>query len=163
MSDPLATYLHDHLAGAAHAIELVKDMRDKNSGDPLGDFAARLLTEIQTDRDTLQQIANRVGAASDKLKNVAGWMSEKIARLKLGHDSGDALGIFEALEFLELGIHGKRDLWSALRTAATTDTRLQGVDFGELEARAEAQRNSVDELRLGFVRKALSPKVSQKS
>ena len=71
--------------------------------------------------------------------------------------------VFEALEFLELGIHGKRDLWTALRTAATTDRRFQGVDFGELEARAESQWNSVDELRLVFARKALSPKVSQKS
>ena len=28
MDDPLATYLHDHLAGCAHAVDLLKAIRD---------------------------------------------------------------------------------------------------------------------------------------
>ena len=35
-SDPLTTYLQDHLAGALHAIELLKAMRDHFSGEPSG-------------------------------------------------------------------------------------------------------------------------------
>jgi hypothetical protein len=36
MSDPLGTYLHDHLAGAAYAIELVEFMRDLHNENDLG-------------------------------------------------------------------------------------------------------------------------------
>jgi len=40
MSDPLTTYLQDHFGGAAHAIELLKAMRDHHAKEPLGQFAA---------------------------------------------------------------------------------------------------------------------------
>jgi hypothetical protein len=50
MSDPLGTYLHDHLAGAAHAINLVEFMCDRYEGGELGQFAAWLLVEIESDR-----------------------------------------------------------------------------------------------------------------
>ena len=39
MSDPLTTYLQDHLAGALQAIELLKAMSDGHAGEPLGQFA----------------------------------------------------------------------------------------------------------------------------
>jgi hypothetical protein len=39
MSDPLATYLRDHLAGSVHAIELVEAIRDQHSDQPLARFA----------------------------------------------------------------------------------------------------------------------------
>jgi hypothetical protein len=38
MDKPLAIYLHDHLAGAALAADLLKAMKDKHPGDPLGDL-----------------------------------------------------------------------------------------------------------------------------
>ena len=53
------------------------------------------------------------------------------------------MGIFEALEFLEVGIHGKVELWRALAAVAAADTRLQGIDFEQLVARAEKQRAMV--------------------
>ena len=36
---PLVTYLQDHLAGALHAIELLKAMCQHFAGEPLGTFA----------------------------------------------------------------------------------------------------------------------------
>jgi hypothetical protein len=33
MSEPLTTYLQDHLAGSVHAIELVETIRDHSAGD----------------------------------------------------------------------------------------------------------------------------------
>lgn len=151
-NDPLATYLHDHLAGAKHAIELIQDMRDEFKGQPLGTFAASILAEIEADRDTLAQLAERVGSGSRHVKEAAAWLSEKVARLKMGPDPNDRLGTFEALEFLELGIHGKWALWRALLTVAPSDPRLQGTNFEELSARAESQRSSVDQLRLEWAR-----------
>ena len=60
MSDPLATYLHDHLGGARAAIDLLGAMRDHQKDKPLGDFAAYLLAEVEADRDTLQRLAEKV-------------------------------------------------------------------------------------------------------
>jgi hypothetical protein len=148
MGDPLATYLHDHLAGAAYAIDLVEFMRDQHKGNDLGEFAARLLVDIKTDRDVLRQLAERAGAGSSTLKEVTAWLGEKGSRLKLRHEARDGLGIFEALEFLELGIYGKLELWRALGAVAGADTRLQDIDFEQLGARAEQQRVMVDNWRL---------------
>lgn len=45
MSDSLATYLQDHLAGAAYAIDVVEFMRDKHKDQEMGQFASTLLVE----------------------------------------------------------------------------------------------------------------------
>jgi len=51
MTDALTTYLQDHLAGAMRAIELLKAIRNHHGGEPLGQFASELLSEIEADRD----------------------------------------------------------------------------------------------------------------
>jgi hypothetical protein len=84
-------------------------------------------------------------------------MAGRASRLKLTHESNHSLGAFEALEFLEIGIHGKWALWRALDVAAAADSRLNDMDFKQLAARAEAQRLLVDERRLETARRALQP------
>jgi hypothetical protein len=157
MTDPLTTYLQDHLAGALQAIELLKAMRDHHVGKPLGEFAAELLVEIEADRDVLARLTERVGGTPGGLKEWGAWVAEKVSRLKLKHGTGDGLGTFEALEFLVLGIHGKSALWRALSLVAPADLRLRGMDFDQLEARAESQHAMVDERRLACARSALCP------
>src|SRR5437588_11562395 len=107
MNDPLVTYLHDHLAGAMHAVDLLETIRKQHAGEPLSEFAATLLADIEADRDVLKALAERAGDGSSGLKEFTGWLSEKVTRLKMGGGPGNRLGTFEALEFLELGIHGK--------------------------------------------------------
>lgn len=152
MSDALATYLQDHLAGAQHAIDLLQNLRTRHAGKPLGQFAAGLLEEIEADRGVLRGLAERVGGPSG-LKELGAWLSEKLSRIKLD-DRADGFGTFEALEFLELGIRGKRLLWIALSTLAVTDPRLQGTDLGQLIAHAENQEKQVEERRLEIARTA---------
>jgi hypothetical protein len=156
MSDSLTTYLQDHLAGALHAIELLKAMRDHHAGEPLGVFATRILVEVESDRDVLARLTERMGGASGGPKEWAAWMTEKVSRLKLKHGSGN-LGTFESLEFLVLGIHGKWALWRALAVAADSDPRLAGTDFGALIARAGEQHARVEERRLSYAKSALGP------
>jgi hypothetical protein len=151
-SDALTTYLQDHLAGALHAIELLKAMRDHFSGEPLGTFATEMLKEIEADRDALAKLAEGVGGTAGGMKEWAAWLSEKVSRLKLKHGSADGLGTFEALEFLIIGIHGKRALWRAMGEVASFDKRLHGFDFDELIARAENQHGRVEERRLACAR-----------
>jgi hypothetical protein len=155
MSDSLGTYLRDHLAGAAYAIELLEFMRDQHKNDELGPFAAQLLVEIEEDRDILRQLAERVGAGGTTIKELTAWLGEKLSRMKLGHD-GD-LATFEGLEFLTVGIHGKWVLWCALAAVAPGDPRLEGLDFAALAARAQSQHDRVDERRLEAARAALRP------
>jgi hypothetical protein len=155
MNDSLGTYLADHLAGAMHAIEVLKNIRSQYGEQPLGQFARNILKEVEADRDTLQELAERVGSGSSTVKETAAWVAEKFSRLKLSHDPANGIGTFEALEFLVLGIHGKLVLWRALASVSSDDSRLQGMGYQRLIARAESQYASVEEHRLSVARSAL--------
>jgi hypothetical protein len=128
-------------------------MRDQHKNDDIGLFAARLLAEIKADRDVLQQIVVRVGGGdSSVVKEFTAWFGEKVSRMKLRHEAGDGLGLFESLEFLALGITGKLKLWRALDVAAMSNSRLRGLDFHQLAARAENQHAMVERRRLEAAR-----------
>jgi hypothetical protein len=163
MDSPVSAYLHDHLGGATHGIDLLKHLQDQYSSDPLGQFASALLVEIEADRAVLQGLSDRVGSVSSGLKEMAGWLTEKVSRLKLNHGHRYGLGTFEALEFLQLGIHGKLALWRALAVLSPADARLQAVDFERLAARAESQHAQVEERRLHLARTALGPAANRAS
>jgi hypothetical protein len=83
---------------------LIQHLCGEHRGQPLGAFASELLAEIEADRETLRGLYDKLGAIPDPLKEAAGWLSEKLSRLKLKTGTGDQLAIFEALEFLELGV-----------------------------------------------------------
>ena len=51
MNDPLATYLHDHLAGADMAIDLLQAMEKRQKDQSLGQFAGYILAEVRQDRE----------------------------------------------------------------------------------------------------------------
>ena len=155
MSDPLATYMHDHLAGARAAIDLLEAMRKQQQGQPLGEVVTALQTEIQADFDTLRQLAEKAGGGSNVLKELTGWLGEKATRWKLGQSSADRFGTFEALEFLALGIRGKMSMWLALDVAAPREPRLAGFDFRRLADRAESQYKTVEQQRLSLAASAL--------
>ncbi len=157
MSDPLATYLHDHLAGSNLATEILRDLQEQHPAEPLGQFAAALLIELEEERQVLQQIIDRVGAESSTLKEATAWVSEKVSRFKLRRASSGEVGIFEALEALSLGILGRAALWRALSVIAPTDARVRGMNFDALLARAQAQHSQVEERRLQIAATALGP------
>jgi hypothetical protein len=161
--NPLAIYLADHLAGSVHAIEVLKNIREVYDREPLGTFAADLLVEIEADRAVLQNLAERVGTGSSTIKELGAWTSEKISRMKLRHGSGNELCTFEALEFLEMGIHGKWALWRGLAGLVPSEPRLEGLDYGTLIARAENQHDRVERWRLDIARLALLPQYASTS
>ena len=152
-NDPLAIYLHDHLAGSKVAIDLLRALRDQHAGEALGQFAAELLVEIEADRVVLRELVERAGAGrSNRVKEGLAWLSEKVIRVKLHRRAGRGLGTFQMLETLALGILGKLTLWQALEAIATADSRLRSVDFDHLTARAQAQHDQVEERRLEAAR-----------
>lgn len=157
MKDPLAAYLHDHLAGATFAVELLEALRDQHLGEPLGSFAAELLREIEDDRTALQNLAHEVEPSSNLIKETVTWLAEKASRLKLRRNSQGTLGTFESLEALSLGILGKVALWRALASIARDDPRVRGMSYGKLIERALEQHAKVEQRRIEAASIALAP------
>lgn len=156
MSDLLAIYLNDHLAGSTVGVELARRARGSNEGTGLGDFLVTLTAEIEEDRDTLQDVMEAVDAGRDRLKVTGAWAGEKLGRLKL---NGSLIGYSPLsrvveVEGLRLGVEGKACLWKMLRELA--DPRLSGFDFDALIVRAERQRDELELHRLEAGRLALS-------
>lgn len=146
MADPIATYLHDHLAGARFAVGLLKDLASQDLNNDVKCFSAGLLEEVEADRLVLEGFANRIGADSSTFKEAAAWVAQKAGRFKLTLD--EPMGIFEAIEVLALGVLGKLALWSALETVRETDNRLEGLGLEQLKARALTQHQRLESLRL---------------
>ncbi len=143
----LSTYLHDHTAGAQHAVELFRALKEAHAGTSLGQAADELLQQVVEDLAVLERVATKAGAPGFQLKQLAGWMADKVSRLKLA-PLGNAFNTFEALEFLSLGILGKRALWKTLLAIATGHPELHGIDFTALIARADAQYAATEAMRL---------------
>jgi hypothetical protein len=156
MSDPLVTYIEDHKAGAALAIDLLETMKARHDDEALSEFAGSILVRVQEDEGTLRNLAKAIGARSNILKEAVAWVGEKASRIKLGAGLSGAFGTFETLEFLSLGIQGKISLWRALQVVSTADARLGGLDYELLIARAQEQFKRVEERRLATATIALS-------
>ena len=155
MSEPLAAYLQDHLAGSNFAIELLKNMEEQHNGEPLGEFASAELKLLLEDRQILQGILDRLDAGTSPLKEATGWLAEKASRFKLRHLSSREFGTFEALELLAVGVHGRVSLWRALSVIAPANIRIPQEDFDTLAARAQAQHDRVEQRRLEVAPAAL--------
>jgi hypothetical protein len=158
MSDPLAIYLHDHLAGSHFAVKLLESLESQYKKDELGRFAAMLRVEIQKDQDALQRIVDQVGKAHLDLTEAIGWVGEKASQFKLHRDdSGGGIGTFEALETLLLGVRGKLALWEALPAIREIDRRIPAEDFGQLAVRADQQIATVEQQRRNLIGATFAP------
>lgn len=146
----LETYLNDHLAGSVVALELLEQLQQRHADTPLEEFAAALHAEISADRDELQRVMQRLEIAPSKTRKATGWLTEKLAQVKLYFDGPADKGfhLLETLEVLSLGIEGKRSLWRALAHAVDQLPALASIDFDTLIRRAEDQRSQVEVVRL---------------
>jgi hypothetical protein len=155
--DALATYLNDHLGGAAFGSDLARKLESEGD-DGLKADMAQIAPQIEEDRESLAALVDKLDMTQNPVKQATGWVAEKVGRVKLsGLSSGDSdLGTFLSLEALSLGIEGKRSLWLALQEIAGSDSRLTEVDLVRLTERAEAQREVVERHRREFARRALA-------
>jgi hypothetical protein len=153
MDNPLAVYLHDHLAGSKFAVEMLEKLSSEFGGTCGGDVAAELLVQVQADRKILEQLIEKTGKAHPDPYDALGWIAERISRIKLHHDDPFGLGTFEAFEAISLGILGKRALWEALRQSS--DARVSGPDYDALIRRAEQQFRTANQCRLELATTAL--------
>jgi methyl-accepting chemotaxis protein len=153
----LATYLSDHLAGAAAALEILETLEKRPDAPELNRFAAELGKAIAEDRDELAQLMRRAGLTVSSVRRAAGWISEKAAELKVHIDDplDGSLRTFELIEIVAQGIDGKRALWAALAKIATGMPQLQ-ADYPRLSQRADSQRQAIEDRRLQWATAALT-------
>jgi hypothetical protein len=116
MTDPLAVYLHDHLAGFR--------------GAPLGNFAAAILPEIEQDREVLKGIVDRLGEGHADLKEAAAWFAERPA--------GSSWRAIRATPSESRARHRSGARYSLFRSRTTA---FAAPIYQQLGKRAEARRH----------------------
>ncbi|HVL95306.1 MAG TPA: hypothetical protein VM266_05555 [Solirubrobacteraceae bacterium] len=154
----LSTYLNDHLAAATGGVELAKRARGSNEGTPYGELLARLERELEEDRQALMDVMGRLAVDRNQLKVGAGWLAEKVGRLKINDQitGYSPLSRVVELEGLQLLVAGNRALWATLADVAAGRPEVEPVDFTGAVARAEAQLAAIEPLRAQAAREALA-------
>lgn len=143
----LSIYLNDHLAGATTGVELARRVAGSNRDRPeLSEPLEGVRAEIEADRQTLELLMDRLAVRRSLVKPPAGWLAEKLGRLKLnGRLRGySPLSRVVELEGLCIGISGKIELWRALEQGLGAE--WGGFEFRRLRERADRQRAVVEEL-----------------
>ena len=149
-TDLLGIYLNDHLAGATAGTRRAQYMVRTLRGSPLAEELEPIATEIAEDRTSLLGIMRRLGVPARHYKIYAGAWAEMAGRLK---SNGrllrcSPLSSVVELEFLGLGVEGKTAGWRTLHRLSESDERLEREEFDELIERAQAQRRTLENLRL---------------
>lgn len=155
----LATYVHDHLAGATAAITHMQRLEQAHSNEAVSNFVHLLRKEIEAEYKLLEMVAARFPIATGMPRKVVAWVGEKSFELKLSLDGAGEKNfrLFEGLEALSVGIAGKRLLWRVLSREAEQNQNLAGVglNYPRLIERAVAQRKEVETYRLRAAEKFL--------
>jgi hypothetical protein len=86
---------------------------------------------------------------------------EKVSRLKLspGGLGSEEMSALLTMETLCIGVEGKICLWRAMKEVADNFEELSGIDFDALLARAQQQRQGLENERLTAARAALPARV----
>lgn len=157
--EALDSYLNDHLAGSAAAVELVERIRANNEGTPLDAYLEGLGREIEADRDTLGEVMEQLGVVRSTPKQLVGKVMETLSRLRLNEKvtGGPEVTRLMELETLSLGIEGKVALWRSLNHVADSRPELAEFDIAALIVKAVGQRTGLEPYRLEAAAGALGP------
>lgn len=152
MNKKLCSYLTDHLAGATFAIELLKAIQNQDFCSEAAELAANLIEDVRSDKGSLEHLIEAYRGEPTSGRNLASWIAEKASHYKL--DPTSPLGIFESIEFLCLGVLGKRELWEALTVSAGGESRWT-AELERLMGRADDQHAKLNALRLRLAKELL--------
>ncbi|MGW5650332.1 hypothetical protein [Streptomyces humi] len=153
----LGIYLNDHLAGATTGTRRARFMAGSHHDPPYARPLRDLADEIAEDRESLLRIMRSLGVPRRGYKVAAAATAERLGRLKSNGRlfRPSPLTLVIELEFLRLGVTGKQLGWRTLRALAEADDRLDEQELGRLEARAQRQLSTLEELRVTAVRDVL--------
>ncbi|MCW4355941.1 hypothetical protein ONR57_21785 [Hoyosella sp. YIM 151337] len=142
--------MNDQLALGIGWRQLAKRSQRSNRGTEVGNALAEVATGIAEDVETFRDMMRRLGFRENPVKVLGALASERLGRLKLNGRivRYSPLSRFDELDFLTMGIEGKKQLWHTLESLADLTTRLPEVDFQHLIDRAEHQRTLLEPHRL---------------
>ena len=150
----LAIYLNDHLAGAEAGRRLASRLARTVPESEL----TRIDAEIDRDHATLQRLMDDLGVTRSRVKQAVGVAAEVASRIKLrlgstgAHDVEQLLG----LEAMAVGVAGKLRLWRSLELLAPSDGGLDAEELRGLADRAQAQLDTIEQVRLRAAQRCLS-------
>jgi hypothetical protein len=144
----LEIYLSDHAAAAKAGSALARRVARNNASSFLGEPLRKLADEVEEDRRTLKHVISELGLRRSRAKEAIAWAGERAGRLKPNGQLAKYSPLSRVLELeaLSVGITGKLALWESLQITHVR-TSLPDVDLEALAARAQRQRDEVDELR----------------
>lgn len=150
MDTYLDIYLNDQLALGVAWRELARRSARSNRGTDVGIALERVAIGIAEDVETFRGIMKALRVRVSRVKPGLAWGAERLGRLKPNGRlrAYSPLSRFEELEFLTMGIDGKKQLWVTLHDLAGVAARLPGTDFAELIRRAQQQRDELEPHRV---------------
>src|SRR6478736_5822965 len=81
-SSTLTKYLNDHLAGSAGALDLLDSLGGHANTDELAATLESVAAQIESDRETLLGVMERLGIGSSTIKQAVARVGEKALRVK---------------------------------------------------------------------------------
>ena len=144
----LPIYLNDHLAAATAGVDLAKRAAGQNAGNEFGEFLHDLAGEVDAHRNLLEDVMARLDVRRDQAKIGAGWLAEKLGRLKLNGRLVEYSPLSRVIEFegLIAGSHARRNLWRTLAAAAPEEPRIADIDFVHQVQRVDEQLERLEQL-----------------
>jgi len=157
-ADRLGTYLNGHLAGANAGVATAERLAGRIRTEPTAGTLAQLVADITSDREQLKTIIERLGVSGHPVKEAVGRAAGEASRLVVAEvmTGSEHLTVLLEAETLAMGIHGKLALWEALLAVVPAHPRLAEFDLAGLVARAHAQRDRVEEIRLAAVQRSFA-------
>lgn len=146
----LALYLQDHLTAATGGVELFRRAAKSQLDPQRRSDLTRLAVEVAQDRDTVTAIMKRLDVGRPPHRVAAGWLAEKVGRLKPNGTllRRSPLSDVIEMEAMRAGVAGKMDLWRVLQRLSTNDERLRATNYDSLLARAQTQYDELGRLHL---------------
>lgn len=158
--DLLATYVRDHLTGAAGGHSLARRAAgttgelDREAGRTL----RRLAGDIGEDRRDLRRCAAALDIRQPRLREFGAQLAERLGRMKLNGQllGTSALSPVLELDLLIMAVSGKARVWRTLAVLAPAGVP-DDIDLEALEQRAIAQRQELEALQDRLMPRLLEP------
>lgn len=104
-TEVLGTYINDHLSGANAGVEIVQRLHQRAGDGPDAAVLARLVEDIEQDRDELRALVEQLGESGHPVKKAAGWVAGRAHRVAVGEllTGDEHLSMLLETETLALG------------------------------------------------------------
>ena len=154
----LQIYLNDHLAGFVAATELAKRCLANNQEGSLGEWLNQLIDEFKAEQTSTKEMLAYSGGAESLIKQGAGWLAEKIGRLKC---NGSLLAYSDLSRVVELeGLliiaQDASVFWETCAWVRERDSRFEAIDFSRLNERARRRTEKLHHYHLSAVQQAFA-------